>query len=178
MMVRSASTLQPQSIPMFLALSRLLDFDLCTSNVRQAYLQWSEALTWDIFIRQPVLEVELKPSRGLKLLKPLYGLYESGDLWHATLDRHHRLDLKMTPLRSTTALYISMENEVLRGLLRAHVDDLARTRNKEFKVISQNTKGKFCMAEDQSPPCSLTVFHYHLVRMTVCYRTNMSIRES
>ncbi len=85
-MVHSASTLQPQSIRLLLALAAMHGFDIWTSDVRQAYLQSAEPLARDIFIEKPVPEFELAPEQCLQLLKPLYGLCESGDLWHKTLD--------------------------------------------------------------------------------------------
>ena len=116
MMVHSTSTLQPSSIRLLLALAAIHGFDVWTSDVRQAYLQSAEPLAREVFIAKPVPEFELHPSQCLKLLKPLYGLCESGDLWHQTLDRHHREDLGMNPLRSDPALYVLMKNKLLHGL--------------------------------------------------------------
>ena len=56
-MVHSTSTLQPQSIRLLLALAAVFDFDIWTSDVRQAYLQSAEPLAGDIFIRSPVKEL-------------------------------------------------------------------------------------------------------------------------
>lgn len=113
-MVHSASTLQPQSIRLLLSLAAIFDFDIWTSDVRQAYLQSAEPLARDIFIAHPVPEFELEPSQCLKLLKHLYGLCESGDLWHETLDKHHREDLGMNPMRSDPALYTYMKKGILK----------------------------------------------------------------
>ncbi len=74
-------------------------------GVRQAYLQSAEPLSREIFITEPVPEFELRPDQCLKLLKPLYGLCDSGELWHKTLDEHHRRELGMSPFRSDPALY-------------------------------------------------------------------------
>ena len=89
-MAHSLKTLQPSSIRLLLALASIHGFDAWTADVRQAYLQSSEPLLRDVFIKDPVPEFELDPSHCLKLLRPLYRLCESGDLWHATLDNHHR----------------------------------------------------------------------------------------
>ena len=98
MMVHLSQTLQPSSIRLLLGLAALHGFDVWTSDVRQAYIQSAEPLMRDIFIRNPVPEFALDPHQCLQLLKPLYGLCESGDLWHKALDDHHRKDLKMRPL--------------------------------------------------------------------------------
>lgn len=141
---------------MLLTLSKLLDFDIWTSDVRQAYLQSSEPLARDIFICKPVPELELEKSQGLHLLKPLHGLCESGDLWHATLDRHHRLDLGMTPIMSDPAVYVSIVNGALNRLSGGYVDDLIRTTNQEFRELLMKSNDKFDVAEDQSLPCFFT----------------------
>lgn len=40
-------------------------------------------------------ERELRTDQCMKLLNPLYGLYESGGLWYHTLARHHTNELHM-----------------------------------------------------------------------------------
>ena len=103
-------------------------------------------------------EFELYPSQCLKLLKPLYGLCESGDLWHETLARYHREDLVMPSLRSDPALYTLITNGVLKGFSDGYVDELIRPRDKDFKEVSKKTNARFEMAEDQKLPCSFTGF--------------------
>lgn len=71
LMVHSATTLQPQSIRLLLALAAMRDFEIWTSDVRQAYLQSADPLDRDIFITNVLPEFELEPHKCLKLLKPL-----------------------------------------------------------------------------------------------------------
>lgn len=158
MMVHSTTTLQPQSVRLLLALAAMHNFHIWTSDVRQAYLQSAQPLTRDIFIDKPVPEFELQPSQCLQLLKPLYGLCESGDHWHETLDKHHREELRMTPFKCDPALYYKMMNNVLCGLSGGYVDDLIRTGNQDFKKLSRKTKEVFDMAEDELLPCNFTGF--------------------
>lgn len=159
MMVHSAATLQPQSIRLLLALAAAFGFDIWSADVRQAYLQSSEALSRDIFITKPVAEFELQPEECLKLLKPLYGLCDSGDLWHKTLDDHHRRDLGMTPFRSDPALYRLMANGLLTGLSGGYVDDLLRAGTPEFKRHAAQTNDRFEMGPDETLPCTFSGFH-------------------
>jgi hypothetical protein len=58
----------------------------------------------DIFL-QPPKELELSPDEFLKLMKPLYGLCDSGDRWQYTLRHHHVQDLQMEPLDADPSLY-------------------------------------------------------------------------
>eukprot|EP00171_Calliarthron_tuberculosum_P023641 IDg23641t1 len=159
MMVHTASTLQPQSIRLLLALASMHGFDIWTSDVRQAYLQSAEPLSRDIFIKTPPMEFELESHQCLQLLKPLYGLCESGDLWHKTLDEHHRNDLGMTPFRSDPALYYTKSNGLLIGLSGGYVDDLLRAGSPEFDSISAKTHAKFEMGDNESLPCTFSGFH-------------------
>lgn len=101
MMVHSSQTLQASSIRLLLALAMAQGLDVWTAEVRQAYLQSSEPLLREVFIKDPVPEFELTPGQCLQLLLPLYGLCESGDLWHRTVDEHHRSELPQNnPCRS------------------------------------------------------------------------------
>ena len=89
LMVHSAATIKPQSIRLLHALAANHSLDIWSCDVRQAYLQSAKPLSREIFITKPVPEFELQPEQCLKLLKPLYGLCDSGDLWHKTVDEHH-----------------------------------------------------------------------------------------
>lgn len=157
-MVHNATTLQPQSIRLLLALAAIHDFDIWTADVRQAYLQSDEMLARELFITNLVPEFELRPEQCLKLLKPLYGLCDSGDLWHKTLDKHHRCDLEMTPFRSDPALYRIMTDGVLTGLSGGYVDDLLRAGTSKFRELAQRTNQRFEMGEDEHIPCTFSGF--------------------
>eukprot|EP00171_Calliarthron_tuberculosum_P007692 IDg7692t1 len=98
--VHSSVTVQPSSIRLVLSFAALLDFDVWTSDVTQAYLQSSALLMHDEYITKHLTEFELEAYHCLKLFKPLYKLCDSGDLWHRTIDEHHRLDLGMKASRS------------------------------------------------------------------------------
>ncbi len=62
----------------------------------------------DVFVR-PTKEFKLSQGHLLKLLKPLYGLSDSGDYWNATMSRHLREDLLMKP----SALDISLISKIV-----------------------------------------------------------------
>ena len=104
-------------------------------------------------------EFDLNPDQCLQLLKPLYGLCESGDIWHETLDKHHRDDMGMKPLRSDPALYYLLSNGILKGLSGGgYVDDLIRAGDNDFRDLSKKTNIRFDMGEDESIPCNFTGF--------------------
>ena len=118
----------------------------------------SEPLLREGYIDKPVAEFELNPGQCLQLLKPLYGRCEAGDLWHATLDKHHRHDLEMTPFRIDPALYYLLDNGNLRWLSGSYVDDLIRSGDQHFRKISEATGDKFEISEDSTLPSEFTGF--------------------
>lgn len=126
--------------------------------MRQAYFQSAVSLSRNVFFSKPVPEFDLKPSECFQLLKPLYGLCESGDHWHRTLDVHHKTDLVTTPLRSDPALYILLKEVLLKGLSGGYVEDFLRAGNKDFEDISRRTLQWFDMDDDQMLPCTFTGF--------------------
>ena len=157
-MVHTSQTLQLASIRLMLAFASIFDFDVWISDVRQAYLQSEEPLSKAIYIDRPCPEFSLNPDQCLQLLKPLYGLCESGDLWHATLDRHHRKDLGMKPLDSDPALYHLMIDGILAGLSGSYVDDILRCGTKAFRRHCLPTNKRFEIAADEEIPCTFTGF--------------------
>ena len=112
----------------------------------------------EVFIKKPVPEFELDPNQSLQLLRPLYGLCESGDLWYKTLDDYHRNDLGMNPMRSDPAFYVSMKNNLLQGMSGTYVDDILRSGNPDFCNLAKKTSMKFEMAENCSIPCNFVGF--------------------
>ena len=63
--VHSAATLQPQSIRLLLALARIHGFDIWSSDVRQAYLQSAEPHSRELFITEPVSELQPATTRAV-----------------------------------------------------------------------------------------------------------------
>ena len=125
----------------------MYEFPIWTADVRQAYLQSFEPLQREIHIAKPAKEFNLPHDKCLKIVKPLYGLCDAGDLWYETLDQHHRKNLKMEPFRIDTALYSSGEGDNLKGLSGCYVDDLLRCGNFEFEKASSKTKERIELAE-------------------------------
>ena len=105
LMVHSSQTLQPSSIRILLTIEGAHQFEVWISGVGQASLQSSDSLYRDLCLRDLLPQFELDSHEALQLLRPLYGLCESGDMWYKTLDDHHGLDLKMKPLGADASIY-------------------------------------------------------------------------
>lgn len=156
-MVHSAAS-QPQSIALLVALTAMHGFDIWTADARQAYQQFTEPICRDLFITRPAPEFELRHDQCLKLLKPLHGLCDSGDLWHKTIDNHYCKELGMSPMKSDPALYTTMSDGLLTGLSGGYVDDLLRAGIPEFREYASLTNRRFEMDADEELPCTFSGF--------------------
>jgi hypothetical protein len=95
---------------------------LFSTDVTQAYLQSAEKLLRDVYIKQ-TKEFLMGPGQILKLLRPLYGLADSGDYWGRTLSNHMRKDLGMESTTGDPALFFKSIEEKLSGLCATYADD-------------------------------------------------------
>jgi hypothetical protein len=77
--------------------------------VRQAYLQSSENLKRKVYLK-PSKEFELPSDHFLELLKPLYGLSDSGDYWNETITRHLKEDIEMSTISGDMSLFYKHAN--------------------------------------------------------------------
>lgn len=78
----------------------------------------------------------------MKLLKPLYGLCESGDLWYQTLANFCKNDLKLKTIQSDPARRYLKQEKTLRGICGAFVDNLLSAGDNVFKKRMESTKPK------------------------------------
>jgi Reverse transcriptase (RNA-dependent DNA polymerase) len=96
----------------------------------------------DIFL-QPPKEMQLSSDEFLKLMKPLYGLSDSGDSWYHTLRHYHLQDLQMEPLNVDPSLYFRSIGNLLIGLSGVYVDDMLRCGTPDFLPDSKTTSRIF-----------------------------------
>lgn len=75
-------------------------------------------------MKKPAPEFGVPFGHFSKLKRPIYDLSEPGDLWYRALERHHRDDLKMTPLRSDPSLYFHVSHGKISGLSGTYVDEI------------------------------------------------------
>lgn len=86
-LVHNSTNLRQGSIRVLVAIVAVFGFRIWSQDVSQAYLQSAEKLMHDVYVK-PTKEFHLSDTHLLKLLKPLYGLADSGDYWHATFSKH------------------------------------------------------------------------------------------
>lgn len=69
----------------------------------------------------------------LKLVKPLYGLCNSGDYWNVTIDNHLINSLKMERAISDTSMLFMFDRKKLCGITGNYVDDNLHAGTKLFE---------------------------------------------
>jgi hypothetical protein len=91
-------------------------------DVGQAYLQAASNLKRDVFIHPD--ELELAQDELLKVVKPRYGLSDSGDYWAETLVHHHIWALRMSQETAIVLLFFGTVAGELAGISSTRADDL------------------------------------------------------
>ena len=122
-LVHGAQTVRCVSVRTVLFVAKIKGFRIRVVDVKLAYLQSDKLLIRKIFITNPVPLFELSPEECLELFKQIYGLADSGDEWHRTLDDHGQIDLKMIPTTIDPSLYCQFEDDELVGINGSYADD-------------------------------------------------------
>ena len=123
--------------------------------MKLAYLQADEPLQRKIYIEGPAVEFHLEEYMALQLIKPLYGLSNSGDLWYRTPDTHNKEDLKLLPAKIDPLFYLYFDaSKRLIGMNRSYVDDLQRPGNFKLKRLCETKHQKLETTLDEDHPFS------------------------
>lgn len=77
--VHTSTILWHRSVRILIALAMIFGFDVWSSDVPHAHLQSAQNVKRNVFIRPQMLE--LSADELLQIMKPLYGLTESGHDW-------------------------------------------------------------------------------------------------
>ena len=144
--VHNLSTLRQSSTKLIVSTSAVLGWRLFSHDVNQAYLQSKDAMTRDLYVRvrpKDAKYFKLQDGELLKLLKPLYGVADSGDYWDATFATHVKEDLGMSPMTGDPALFIKQDKDNIDGILGAYVDDTCMGGNETFQNLTLATLDKF-----------------------------------
>jgi len=140
--VHNLATLRQRSTRLLVSTSAVQRFRLFAHDINQAYLQSQDLLARTLYL-EPRNEdrhlFSLADDEVLLLVRPLDGVCDAGDYWHATLQKHVREDLRMTPLSSDPALYMRKGVGGLAGLLGTFVDDCLLGGNAAFQAATEST---------------------------------------
>ena len=129
--IHNTYNLKQSSIRLILALATILGFDVWSLDVKQAYLQAASTLRRKLFVKPEF--IELKPGELLQVVKPLYGLTESGDFWCETTHIFHVDKLRMKQSTRDFVLFFRRAMNKLISISGSYVDDLLQTGTQEEK---------------------------------------------
>eukprot|EP00171_Calliarthron_tuberculosum_P022791 IDg22791t1 len=141
-LVHSSTTVQQSSTRLIVSLAAMFGFRLWSQDISQAYLQSASKLLRDVYLR-PGQEFDIPAGHILKLLRPLYGLADSGDYWNVTFSNHLLSDLEMKRAASDLSLFFKTAGYQLRGLTGTYVDDTLSAGDPQFFDLTALTGKKF-----------------------------------
>ncbi len=142
LLVHDSTTVCQSSIRMLVSIATMFGFRLWSQDITQAYIQSASPLLRDVYLK-PTKELEIPADSVLKLLKPLYGLADSGDYWHSTFQKHIKQDIGMENTAADMSLFFKRAHKSLRGLLATYVDDTLCTGTRDFERDTSKTEQKF-----------------------------------
>lgn len=141
-LVHDATTANQSSTKMLVSIAALFGFRLWTEDVSQAYVQSASKLLRDVYLK-PSKELEIPGNCLVKLLRPLYGLADSGDYWHDTFTKRMKQDLGMATSAANMSLFFKNVSGQLKGLMATYVDDAVCTGDADFSKLTEKTSQMF-----------------------------------
>lgn len=141
-LVHHSYNLKQSSVKLLLALATILGFEVWDLDVKQAYLQSGSKLQRAVYIKPDI--IELDQNELIQILKPLYGLSESGDYWCETNSKFHIHELLMQQATGDFGLFFKTIMDKLVCISGSYVDDILQAGTaEEKKIIQQKFKEKF-----------------------------------
>lgn len=141
-MVHDVTALRPTSIRLILSLAARCGLRIFSQDVNQAYLHSREPFWKEVYLRPKAEERHLlgfSAHEILKLKKPLYGLYDSGDYWNATIDNHLTNELNMKRVVSDLSLNFKFNDGKQSGNTGNYGDDNLNAGREMFQKDAELT---------------------------------------
>lgn len=95
-----------------------------------------------MYIQAPK-ELNLPTDTVLRVVKPLYGVPESGLHWHLTYVGHHTGTLRMSRARADPCVLLKHRDGELVGLVILQVDDSFGFGDQQFLAAEESTGDEF-----------------------------------
>lgn len=142
LLVHASTTVSPQAIRLLVSLATIFGFRLWSEDMTLADIRGAERILRNVFVRGKP-EFQLSAGQLLQVLRPLYGLADSGDYWHATFLKHLKKYIVMQSTACEFPLFFRYVNNTLQGMVATHVDDTLSAGNKTFQEMSKITSQRF-----------------------------------
>lgn len=123
------------SLRIVVALASILGFKVRFHDVTQAYVQSDYKLERPVYIKSdrndiklPEFQTLVEDKDELLINLHLYGLFDLGDAWYKTIDKHLRVRMGLKSCTLDKALYF-----------KQFVDDSIECGTTEFETLSDST---------------------------------------
>lgn len=123
---------------MLVSIAALTGFRLRTQDISHTYLQSANKVMTELYAK-PRAGSNLKCNEPLKLLKPLYGLSDSGDYWHVTAKTLLMNCLKIHPPSDDLAYFLKCVQGRLRGMFGTYPGDIISAGGQDLEKQSRMT---------------------------------------
>lgn len=111
-------------------------------DITQAYVQSDSTLERDVYLKPPP-EMNLPPGSVLKVMKPLYGIPESGLHWYLTYLHYHLERIGMTRSTVYPCVPYKYEDEGLVGIIVLQFDDSFGVGREDFLAMEAEAANDF-----------------------------------
>ena len=111
-------------------------------DITQAYVQSNTKLERQVYIKAPK-EMGLPDGWVLKIMKPLYGIPESGLHWYLTYLDHHLNELNMKRTRTDPCVLVKHRDGTLDGFIVLQVDDSLGFGTPMFLAEEEKASSRF-----------------------------------
>lgn len=139
-----APTIQRFSQRLLIALAASIpETYTATRDITQAYVQSRSRLERPVFIKPPK-EMNLPKDTVLRVVRPLYGIPESGLHWYLTYLDHHVGRLGMKQSRADPCFLMKhREDGTIDGVVVLQVDDSLIVGSKQFMKMEEEAASEF-----------------------------------
>lgn len=151
----NTTNLRQEPIRVILSFTAVKKCRVSSHDTKQAYLQSDEELNRQIYVAPKRKDTDffmIFADEVLELNKPLYKNGDGGDFWEATVNRHIKEDMKMTPKWSDPSLCItilrqgsgqeSRRDEAV-GSMDVYVDEMLLAGSFKFQELTGSTLQTF-----------------------------------
>ena len=136
LILTQAPTIQRASQRVILCLAAVLTgIGIYLRDITQAYTQSASDLVRDIYARPP-REIDLWTNCLLRIIKPLYGIAESGNHWFNTYHKHHLEELHMKQSTYDPCLLSTNQGDPF-GMIALQTDDSLIVASEAFATAEE-----------------------------------------
>lgn len=142
MLVHALTAVTQQAIRLLTSVPTFFGFSVWSEDMTLTCTQGAERILRKVYVKGNP-EFQLSSNKLLDILRPLYGLVDSGDYLQATFPHHLKKDLGMIANACDMAQIFKRLQSSLQELIATHVDDTLGAGTKQFQHETLRTAQMF-----------------------------------